>query len=376
MTKRDYYEVLGVERGASADDVKRAYRKLAVKFHPDKNPGDAKAEDSFKEATEAYEVLRDVEKRRRYDQFGHAGVSGQGAGPGHGGPGGVEFDLSDALRAFMRDFGGFSDLFGDAAGGRGGRGGRGRDLQLKVKLTLAEIATGVEKKIKLNKEVACGTCGGSGAARGSSASTCPQCGGRGQIHRVQRTILGQIMNVVTCPVCQGEGRVVQRPCGDCNGTGSVRGTETLEVKIPAGVSSGNYITLKAKGDTGARGAAPGDVFVVIEEAEDELFERHGDDLLINVPVSIVDLALGAKVQVPTVDGRVSLKIPPGTQSHKIFRMRQKGLPHLHGHGRGDELVRVIAWTPQELTREQRELLEQVRTQLGDAVPSPGRDLHG
>ena len=376
MSKRDYYELLGVERSASPDEIKRAYRKLAVKYHPDKNPGDPSAEAHFKEATEAYEVLRDAEKRQRYDQFGHAAVGGSGAGPGPGGAGGFEFDLSDALRAFMRDFGGFSDLFGEGAPGRGGRGGRGRDLQLKVKLSLAEIATGIEKKIKLNKEVACGTCAGSGAARGSSVVTCTQCGGRGQIHRVQRTILGQIMNVVTCPVCQGEGRVVQRPCPDCNGTGSLRGSETIEVKIPAGVSSGNYITLKGKGDVGARGAPAGDVFVVIEEADDDQFERHGDDLLINVPVSVFDLVLGAKVQVPTVDGKVSLKIPPGTQSHKIFRMRQKGLPHLHGHGRGDELVRIIAWTPLELTREQREALDQLRTGMSDGVPAPGRELHG
>jgi molecular chaperone DnaJ len=374
VSKRDYYEILGVQRDAGTEDVKRAYRKLAVKYHPDKNPGDPAAEERFKEATEAYEVLRDEDKRRSYDQFGHASVAGaRGGGPAAGG--GFEFDLSDALRAFMRDFGGFADVFGDPGRARGGRGGRGRDLQMKVGLTLREIATGVEKKIKLNKLVRCGTCGGSGAKQGSGPTTCPQCGGRGQLHRVQRTLLGQIMNAVTCPTCHGEGTVIAHACDACNGTGTLRGTEMMEVKIPAGVSSGNYLTLKSHGDAGEHGAPNGDVFVVIEEEEDELFERHGDDLLINVPVSSFDLALGTKVQVPTVDGKVSLRIPPGTQSHKIFRMRQKGIPHLHGHGRGDELVRVIAWTPQELTQEQREQLETLRARLGDGIPAPGRKIY-
>ena len=372
MSKRDYYEVLGLEKGATADEIKRAYRKLAVKFHPDKNPGDESAEAEFKVATEAYEVLRDPQKRQNYDQFGHAGVDGQ---RGSGGFSGQEFDLSDALRAFMRDFGGgsFGDMFGET--GRRGRSGRGRDLQVKVQLTLEEIADGAKKTLKISKQVACDTCHGTGARSGAQPTSCKQCGGAGHIRRVQRTLLGQFMNVVPCPVCHGEGQVVEDPCTDCNGTGNVRGSATVEVKIPAGVSEGNYLTVKGQGDVGQRGGTPGDVYVVIEEKSHELFERHGDDLLLHVPVSAADLALGSKVQVPTIDGKVSLRIPPGTQSHKIFRMRGKGIAHLHGHGRGDQLVRVIAWTPQALSPSAKRLLEDLQAELGD-VPSPGRAAGG
>ncbi len=375
MSKRDYYEVLGLTKGADASEIKKAYRKLAVKYHPDKNPDDPTAEEKFKEATEAYEVLRDDEKRKLYDQYGHAGLGGAGGfGGGFGGQG-MEFDLSDALRAFMRDFGGggFGDIFGESRGR--GRNGRGRDLQIKVELSLEEIASGVEKTIKLQKQVACTTCQGSGAAAGGGVKACDQCGGAGQVRRVQRTLLGQFVNVVMCPHCQGEGQVISAPCRDCNGTGTVRGTETVKVKIPAGVTGGNYLTLKGQGDAGQRGAPAGDVYVVIEEREDPIFERHGDDLLLNLPVSAVDLALGTKMQVPTVDGRVSLKIPAGTQSHKIFRMRGKGLPHLHGRGRGDQLVRIIAWTPQSLSAEDRRRFEECRSSAQRGIPEPGRKIY-
>lgn len=381
MSKRDYYEILGVDRSADEAAIKKAYRKLAVKYHPDKNPDDASAEEKFREVTEAYEVLRDSEKRQTYDQYGHAGLGGAGgfgAGGFGGGAQGFDFDLSDALRAFMRDFGGgaFGDMFGDAAGpGAARRRGRGRDLQVKVKLTLEEIAGGVEKKIKLRKQVACGTCNGRGTNSSSGPESCSQCGGAGQIRRVQRTMLGQFMNVVTCPQCHGEGSVVTDPCRDCNGTGTVRGEATVSVKIPAGVSGGNYLTLKGQGDLGERGGNAGDVYVVIEEIEHELFERHGDDILLNVPVSLVDLALGTKVQIATVDGRVSLRIPEGTQSHKIFRMRGKGVPHLHGSGRGDQLVRIIAWTPDKLGKDAKKILETLRDAAGNGVPEPGRRVY-
>jgi len=380
MSKRDYYEILGVEKGADESAIKKAYRKLAVQYHPDKNPGDTSAEEKFREATEAYEVLRDSEKRARYDQFGHAGVDGGAGGfggGGFGGAGGYDFDLSDALRAFMRDFGGgaFGDIFGDAAGGGRRRSGRGRDLQVKVKLTLEEVASGVEKKIKLRKQVECETCSGSGSRGGATPETCPQCQGQGQIRRVQRTLLGQFMNVVVCPQCHGDGTVVSDPCGDCNGTGNVRGENTVSVKIPAGVTTGNYITLRGQGDIGERGGPAGDVLVVIEETEHELFERHGDDVLINVPVSTIDLALGTKVQVPTVDGRVALKIPSGTQSHKVFRMRGKGIQHLHGSGRGDQLVRIVGWTPQSIGRDQKKALEAMRDAVAKGVPEPGRRVY-
>lgn len=372
MAKRDYYEVLGVDKGADADAVKRAYRKLAVQFHPDKNPDDKGAEEKFKEATEAYEVLRDAEKRSAYDRFGHSAVHGPSGGGGFGGGGGVEFDLSDALRAFMRDFGGsaFGDIFSEA-GGRRSRDARGRDLQVRVRLTLEEIAAGATKTIKIKKQVPCTRCEGSGAAPGSQAETCSQCGGQGQVRRVQRTLLGQFMNIGTCPTCHGQGRVISHACEDCNGTGTLRGEQKLEVKIPAGVSGGNYLTLRGQGDAGERGAAPGDVYVVVDEVEHGLFERHGDDVLIEVPVSLADLALGAKVEVQTIDGKVSLKIPAGTQSHKIFRMRGRGIAHLHGQGRGDQLVRILAHTPSTLSKDEKQLLERLR-QLAGPAPAPGR----
>ncbi len=388
MSKRDYYEVLGVDRDADEAAIKKAYRKLAVQYHPDKNPDDPSAEEKFREVTEAYEVLRDPDKRKLYDQYGHAGLGGaQGFGGGAGGYGGggqaFDFDLSDALRAFMRDFGGsaFGEMFGETGTGgarRRGRGGRarGRDLQVKVKLTLEEIASGAEKKIKLRKLVPCETCDGKGTRKGAGPESCPQCGGAGQVRRVQRTLLGQFMNVVTCPQCHGEGVVISDPCSDCAGTGTVRGETTVSVKIPAGVSAGNYLTLKGQGDAGEHGGPPGDVYVVVDEIEHELYERHGDDLLLSVPVSSIDLALGTKVQIPTVDGRVSLKIPAGTQSHKVFRMRGKGIPHLHGSGRGDQLVRIIAWTPQNLGREDKECLEKVREAAAKGVPAPGRHIYG
>ncbi len=381
MTKPDYYEVLGVDREASDDEIKRAYRKLAVKYHPDKNPDNSEAEEKFKEVTEAYEVLRDPEKRRLYDQYGHAGISGEGGFGGGGFGMGHEFDLSDALRAFMRDFGGFGfdDVFSSGGGGGGqARKGRhkGHDLQVKVKLTLEEIAEGVTKTIKIKKLVRCSRCGGSGARPGSQPRTCPECGGQGRIRRVQRTLLGQFVNVVTCPACHGEGKIIADPCPDCRGTGVVRGEETVKVKIPAGVSSGNYITLKGQGDAGERGGPAGDVFVVVEEKESDLFERHGDDLLITLPVLPSDLALGTKVEVPTVTGRVSMKIPAGTHSHKIFRIPNRGIPHLHGPGRGDQLVRVVAWTPQNLSPEEKEHFERLRELEAGKVPPPGRKIYG
>jgi len=375
MSKRDYYEVLGVDREADEAAIKKAYRKLAVKCHPDKNPGDSSAEEQFKEATEAYEVLRDSTKRAQYDQFGHAGMAqgsgGFGAGAYGGGAGGFDFDLSDALRAFMRDFGGggFGDIFGE--GRQGTRSHRGRDLQVKLKLSLEEVAAGAERTIKLRKQVACKTCEGTGSRGGGQPHTCEQCNGVGQVRRVQRTLLGQFMNVVACPACHGEGTVIADPCGDCRGSGTVRGEETLKVKVPAGVATGNYITLKGQGDVGERGAGPGDVYVVIEEAEHELSERHGDDLILQVPVSVVDLTLGTKVQIPTVDGRVSLKIPAGTQSHRIFRLRGKGIVHLHGRGRGDQLVRVVAWTPEKLGAAELKRLEELREAANRDLPEPG-----
>lgn len=371
--KRDYYEVLGLGREAAEADIKRAYRKLAVKFHPDRNPDDPTAAEKFREATEAYEVLKDPQKRAQYDRFGHA-ATGQGFGGAGGGF--THLDLNEALESFLRNFGGFGgmgglgDLFG--GGGGGARSGRGRDLQIKVKLTLQEAAAGVKKKLKVKKLVTCDECHGSGAAPDSRPAVCPQCGGAGRVRQVRQSLIGQMVTEGACPRCRGRGQVVNRPCRACNGSGTVRGEETLEIQVPPGVSTGNYMEIPGRGDVGEQGGPAGDLRVVMEIVEDDLFERHGDDVLIDVPVSPIDLMLGVKIEVPTIDGKVALRIPPGTHSHKIFRMRGKGLPRLNHGGRGDQLVRVLAWTPAKLSAEEAAQLERVRDSLARQVPPPGR----
>jgi len=383
-SKRDYYEVLGVSRDASEVDLKKAYRKLAVQYHPDRNPDDPEAPEKFREATEAYEVLKNPEKRAQYDRFGHAATSGAGAGGfGQGGfggfgGGGFEMDLNEALRSFMRDFG-MGDIFGGGMGGEaGGAAGPrpGRNLQVSLKLTLHEAAHGTRKKIKVAKQVACDACEGTGARKGSKPRTCATCQGHGRVRQVRQSLLGRMVTETVCPECGGRGETISDPCRECNGTGTVRGEETLEIKVPAGVSTGNYMELRGQGDQGERGAPRGDLRVVMEVQEDDLFERHGDDVLIDVPVSPVDLMLGTKLTVPTLDGKVALKVPAGTQSHKIFRMRGKGVTHLNRPGSGDQLVRVIAWTPTELSEEQQRKLEALRGELAAQVPEPGRDLYG
>jgi molecular chaperone DnaJ len=381
VDKRDYYEVLGVGRDADEDAVKKAYRKLAIQYHPDKNPGDKSAEEKFKEATEAYEVLKDPEKRKVYDQFGHQGLSGAGAGPG--GFGGFEgFDLSDALRAFMRDFGGgggggiFDELFG-MGGGRGrGRAGPvgGADLKVRLKLTLEEIASGVEKKLRIKRMVLCDECGGSGAAKGSGKTTCVQCAGAGEVRQVSRSIFGQFVKIGTCPRCNGSGQIIEKPCPKCGGDGRIQGSSTVSVRIPAGVSSGNYITVPGAGHAGPRGGPAGDAIVLIEEKPHDQFERHGDDLLLQLPISYSQAALGDGVIVPTLNGSVKLKIPQGTQSGKLFRLRGKGLPHLRGFGSGDQLVRVIVWTPTSLSGEEKELLERLGKLQHGKTPKADRSF--
>lgn len=362
-TKRDYYEILGIDRKADADEIKKAYRKLAVQFHPDKNPGDKSAEEKFKEATEAYEVLKDEEKRRVYDQFGHAGISGAGAGPGgFQGAGAYGFDLSDALRAFMRDFGGagggFEDLFGGGGGRRGPSGPpAGADLRVRLKLTLEEIFAGTEKKIRIKHMVACDECGGTGAKKGSKSTTCPQCHGTGEVRHVSRSVFGQFVNISTCPRCRGAREIVENPCPNCRGEGRIEGTSTISVKVPAGVTSGNYITVRGAGHAGVRGGPAGDAIVVIEETAHDFFERHGDDVVYRLPISFSQAALGDSVIVPTLDSDIKLKVPAGTQSGKMFRLRGKGIPHLRGFGSGDQLVQTIVWVPTNLSREDKDLLE-------------------
>ncbi len=373
MAKRDYYEILGIDKSASEDAIKKAYRKLAIQYHPDKNPGNNEAEEKFKEATEAYEVLKDPQKRAQYDQYGHAGVSGQPGFEGFsGGFGG--FDLSDALRAFMRDFGGFGgggfeDLFGGkTSGGRSRsrqRVHQGEDIQVKLPLTLEEIESGVEKKIKLKRFVKCANCNGSGAEDSGGKKTCPQCGGTGELRRVSRSLFGQIVNVSACNLCGGEGTVIGNPCSVCNGEGRVRGSSTISVKVPAGVVAGNYIPIRGSGNVGRRGGSPGDVIVFIEEKEHPVFQRRGDDLLTEVVINYPIAAMGGEIEVLLLRGKAKLKIPAGTQSGKIFRMRNKGLPHLNGYGKGDELIQVLVWVPDKLSDEEKELLKRLAEIQGD-----------
>ncbi len=358
MEKRDYYEVLGVARTATEDEIKRAYRQLALKFHPDRNPGDTEAEGKFKEATEAYEVLKDPAKRQQYDQFGHAAF-GQGAGFG-GAYGFQGFDLGDALRAFMRDFGGFGfeDIFG---GGRTStrNSNRGRDLQIQIALTLEEIATGVTKKLRVKRLDVCPTCSGSGSAPGSEKKTCPQCRGAGQVRRVTRSLFGQMVNVTTCNVCHGSGQIITSPCTTCQGEGRVRTTSTISVKIPAGVTSGNYIPIQGKGDIGRQGGPSGDLMVVVQEKEHDIFTRRDNDIICLVPISFVTAALGGTIEIPVLDGTDQLEIPAGTQTGKVFRLRGKGIPHLRRRGNGDQLVQVQIWTPKDLSDSDKDLLKKL-----------------
>jgi len=375
MAKRDYYEVLGVSRNASEEELKKAYRKLALECHPDRNPGNKEAEERFKECSEAYEVLRDPQKKARYDQFGHAGL---GATPGFEGFDFATFDLSDALRAFMRDFGNFGNVFDEFFGTNTARSRRGylkgHDLQIRLKLTLEEIADGVEKKIKLKKLEKCHQCNGSGAEKGTSKSTCPKCQGTGQVRRVSRSLFGEFINVTVCNQCGGEGAVIDQPCTACRGEGRVEGVSTIAVKIPPGVTTGNYIQLRGVGNAGPRGGPSGDVIVLIEEQEHPILQRHGDDVVHEILISFTQAALGDEITVPTLDGNVNLKIPPGTQPGKIFRLKGKGIPHIHGYGKGDELVRVSVWVPTHLGSEEKKLLKELSSQEGFKPPKGDRNF--
>lgn len=357
---RDYYEILGVARDADGEAIKKAYRKLALQYHPDRNNGSKEAEERFKEATEAYEVLRDPQKRATYDRYGHAGVKGAGAGAG-GGFGG--FDFADALEIFMRDFGGFGfeDLFGGRGARRSGRGNRrrGSDISVRVPLTMAEVAEGARKTFEVQVMDPCEECGGSGSENGAAPVRCGTCGGAGEVRRVQRSMLGQLVSVTACPDCQGEGQVIERECPECSGRGVQPAKRTFAVDVPAGVSTGDYLTLRGQGNAGARGGARGDIMVVLEVEEDPRFDREGADLYYTLPITFSQAALGAEVEVPTVQGTVRLKIPAGTQSGQMLRMTGRGLPRLHGGGRGDQIVRIVVWTPTGLTREQEAVFQRL-----------------
>ncbi|WP_319272976.1 molecular chaperone DnaJ [uncultured Draconibacterium sp.] len=367
MAKRDYYEVLEVGKNASAEEIKKAYRKKAIKYHPDKNPDDKEAEEKFKEAAEAYEVLSNAEKKQRYDQFGHAGMSGAAGGGGFSG-GGFS-DIEDIFSAFGDIFGGHFGGFGGFSGGGGrSRGGRrvsrGSDLRVKVKLNLKEIVNGVEKKIKVKKYVACQHCSGTGAKNGSSYSTCGTCGGAGQVTRVQNTLLGQMQTTSACPTCQGEGKMITDKCNHCAGEGVVREEEVINIKIPAGVGEGMQLNVSGKGNTGRRGGINGDLLVVITEDDDQELVRDGNNLIYNLFLSFPEITLGTTSEIPTVDGKVKVKIEAGTQPEKILRLRGKGIPDVNGYGRGDLLVRVHVWIPKKLSNEEKRTLEKLQESEG------------
>ena len=357
----DFYTVLGVERTAADDDIKKAYRKLAMAYHPDRNGGAKEAEEKFKAITEAYDVLRDPQKRAAYDRYGEAGLRSGGGGFHH-------VDLSEALSIFMRDFGGFGGL-DDLFGGRGGGGSRsGQDIKITLPLTLVEVATGVEKEIKLKALDACEACSGSGAEPGSRAQSCATCAGQGEVRRAQRSFFGQFVTVAPCPTCHGEGKVIETPCKKCRGEGRMRADKTIKVSVPAGVATGQYMTLRGVGNAGARGGERGDVHVVFEVADDPRFERDGEDLYTEVLVTYPQLVLGATVEVPTATSRVALSIPESTQSGQVFHLKGRGLARVNASGTGDLHVRVQLWTPEKLGDEEERLIKRL-AEVQRAVPA-------
>ena len=364
MAKKDYYDVLGVSKNASEAEIKKAYRKMAIKYHPDKNPGDSEAEESFKEAAEAYDVLGDADKRGRFDQFGHAGMGASGGGPG--------FDGGMNMEDIFSQFG---DIFGGAFGGGGGRRGRrvnrGSNLRIKVKLTLQDVAEGVAKNIKVNKYVGCNSCNGSGAENGAM-STCNTCNGSGQINRITNTILGAMQTTSTCNACGGEGQTIRDKCKTCFGDGIERKEEVIDINIPAGVEEGMQLSVSGKGNAAARGGIPGDLLIVIEEEPHESLVRDGQNLYYDLHINFADAALGCTKEIPTITGKAKIKIQEGTQSGKILRLKGKGVPQVNGYNKGDLLVNVNVWTPEKLSKEERETLEKLR-ESENFTPNPNKN---
>ncbi|MBS1352378.1 MAG: molecular chaperone DnaJ [Coprobacter sp.] len=362
-SKRDYYEVLEVSKSATAEEIKKAYRKKAIQYHPDKNPGDKEAEEKFKEAAEAYEVLSDTEKRSRYDQFGHAGVNGGGAS-GFGGAGGMSMEdiFSHFGDIFGGGFGGFSGFGGFGGGSRGGkRVNRGSDLRVRVKLNLQEIAAGVEKKIKVKKYVPCSECKGTGAENGSAYETCSQCKGSGVITQMRQTILGAMQSTTTCPKCGGEGRIITHKCPKCNGEGIMKEDEVITINIPAGVSEGMQLSMSGAGNATRHGGINGDLLILVQEEPHPELLRDENDLIYNALIDFPTAALGGTLEVPTIDGKAKVKIEPGTQPGKVLRLRGKGLPSVNRYGVGDLLVNLSVYVPESLTAEERKKIEELRT---------------
>ncbi|MEM6722924.1 MAG: molecular chaperone DnaJ [Bacteroidota bacterium] len=372
MAKRDYYEVLGVEKSASKDEIKKAYRKVAMKYHPDRNPDDKAAEEKFKEAAEAYEILSNEDKKARYDRFGHKGVGSSASG------GYQHVNVEDIFSQFGDIFGGnspFGDMFGSGGRRRAPRGQQGSNLRIRVKLTMEDIAEGVTKKIKVKKHVTCNTCNGSGAKDSNSVKTCNTCGGSGFVRKVSNTFLGQMQTTVTCPTCNGAGQVVTANCGSCKGDGRVYGEETISIEIPAGVGEGMQLSMRDKGNAGLKGGPAGDLLINIEEVPHEHLQRDGSNVIYELYVNIADAALGTSIEVPTISSKVKIKLPAGTQSGKIFRLKGKGLPSVQSYGKGDQLIHVNVWTPKELTKEEKKILEQLRASE-NFKPSPSKSDKG
>ena len=364
ITKKDFYEVLGVSKSASAEEVKKAYRKVAMQYHPDRNPGDKVSEEKFKEAAEAYEILNDSEKRSQYDRFGHNAFTGPGRGGGHNGAG---MNMDDIFSQFGDIFGdeGFGGFFGGGGGRRSsgtsrGRGIRGSNLRVKLKMNFEEIAKGANKTIKVKKHVKCSTCHGSGAKDKNGMTTCNGCGGSGQVRKVQNTFLGQMQTVTTCPTCSGEGTTITNKCSSCKGEGRVYGEETVIIDIPAGVQEGMQLSISGKGNAGERGGSPGDLIVLIEEEQHAQLHRDGLNVAFDLHISFPDAVFGTQVEVPTIDGKAKIKIPPGTQSGKIFRLKGKGFPQVNSYEKGDQLIQVNVWTPQQVSGEEKDMLEKMQ----------------
>jgi molecular chaperone DnaJ len=369
MAKRDYYEILEISKNASDDDIKKAYRKMAIKYHPDKNPDDKKAEEKFKEAAEAYEVLSDPEKRQRYNQFGHAGVGSNSSNYGSGG-----MNMDDIFSQFGDIFGG---AFGFGGGGRsqgGQRVTRGTNLRVKVKLSLQDIVNGVEKKIKVNKHVSCKVCKGSGAANGQY-DTCKKCNGTGVITRIQQTMLGAMQTQATCNVCNGEGRIVKDKCNTCHGDGIVREEEVITINIPPGVAEGMQLSMSGKGNAAPRGGINGDLLILVEEEEHPQLKREGSHLIYSLTIGFPDAALGTNVEIPTIEGKVKIKIDPGTQSGKVLRLKGKGLPDVNSYGRGDLLVEISIFTPTNLSNDEKKAIEHLKSSK-NFEPNPNKKEKG
>ncbi|MCF0172332.1 MAG: molecular chaperone DnaJ [Bacteroidales bacterium] len=362
--KRDYYEVLGVDRNASEEEIKKAYRKKAIQYHPDKNPGDKTAEDKFKEAAEAYDVLSNPDKKSRYDRYGHAGLGGMGAGSGGG------FSMDDIFSQFGDIFGGFGDFFG---GGRsrstGRRTPRGTDIRIRVKVSLKDVAHGTEKTVKINKLVQCPECHGKGAASEADIVTCDHCNGTGMVTRMQQTLLGAMQTTSPCPHCGGEGRIVKNPCKKCNGSGLVKQSEEIQFKIPAGVAEGMQLNIQGKGNAAKSGGIPGDLLVVIEEEADNVLVREENNLLYTLYISVPDAIQGCEAEIPAVDGKLKIKIEPGTQPGRMLRLRGKGLPDVNGYGNGDLLVFIQVWIPKKMGKEEKDMVAKL-AKSEDFKPDP------